>query len=614
METTAVAQKEMRENTDTSPEVVPNPFYKKNKKSDRARTDFAIADKIETVHAEYSVPFTLIQNLNSYKFLALDIDTDKIRYAVGKATGKDIHVAESGGQVLSVRENDLDKALHLTLANIKANHFKKGMKVHVSFYSPDITLKLVELPVMRKEKEIQGAIFLKLQTELARFSDDNIWRYERVESFEKEGQEFHRYIVLIVPKLIVNRYMNVLLRTGLKPETLIPRPVALINSYNRMMTDSGHDIIVDISYELTHLIGVHKGRIDFTRTLTSGAANLEAAVHTKKTVLMQPETFKVGEEPGIGKDGAIKPEAIRKVLKKRLRAISAQQNPVLQLFKNEIQNTIELLRKNSARDDKIRVCLTGYGIQKENLVGYLRNQISYPVFLLSPQLGNDLVMTYGEYSALIGAISGNKSPFNVVPDEYRSNAFYKQLNMVAAVAGFLVLTAITWQTHGVLKQVDEAGKELIELTRKYKKINPVQTEYLELRDKIKALDKENQQLKSVLQNPAPITRFMKLLSNETPQQIVLTEVSLRPYVDKKFLKKKNRKKKKNKSKKKIRPLYDYSVNISGYVNGDYLMSDVILINYVDRLKKLGFFKNIEVNDKTKRARTQKMTFDIKAQF
>ncbi len=589
-----------------------NPFYKGNTK----RTDNSVIpslEKVETVEAEFSGSLTFLQNINSHRFLAIDIDSDKIRYISGKISGKTISVSESDARVFPDRDHNSDKALHVTLANIKANAYKAGMKIHVSFYSPDITLKIFELPRMRKEKEIRGALYFKLQTDLPGFNDDNLWRYKALSTVEKDEGEFQRFLVLVVPRLIVEKYMNILLRTGLKPDTLVPRPIALVNTYGRMVCDPGHDVIVDISYELSHIISLNYSDIEFNRTLSTGAANLEAAVHDKKSVLMTPDTFKVGQDPGIGKEGALKPEAIRKALKIKLRALNAQQNPVLQLFKNEIQNSLEYLRSHTSGSKNLRLFLTGYGIQKENLIGYLKNQLNVPVFILTPRLGSDEPSRYGEFSAALGAISDTKNPFNVVPDEYKINALFKQLNILLFFLGALALTTVVYLTLDTRDKIEQTRTTLENLQVRYRQLNPVEVEYQAIKNNIKKVEGERNKLLGTIQNSTPLTDVMKMLSNETPEQIILTELRVFPNANQSLeRKKRNRKSKKNTSSSK--PAYRYNVRFSGFVNGDYLMSDVILINYLDRLKKVGFFKNINVSEKSKRNSSRKMSFEVKASF
>ncbi len=589
-----------------------NPFYKGN----IHRTDNSVIpslEKVETVEAEFSGTLTLFQKINSYKFLAIDIDSDKIRYISGKISGKAISVNESAARVFPDRDPNSDKALQVTLANIKANVYKAGMKIHVSFYSPDITIKIFELPKMRKEKEIRSALYFKLQTDLPGFNDDNLWRYKALDTLEKNEGEFQRFLVLVVPRLIVEKYMNILLRTGLKPDTLVPRPIALVNTYGRMVCDPGHDVIVDISYELSHIISLNYSDIEFNRTLSTGAANLEAAVHDKKSVLMTPDTFKVGQDPGIGKEGALKPEAIRKALKIKLRALNAQQNPVLQLFKNEIQNSLEYLRSHISGTKNLRLFLTGYGIQKENLIGYLKNQLNVPVFILTPRLGNEEPSRYGEFSAALGAISDTKNPFNVVPDEYKINSLFKQLNILLFFLGVFAMGTVSYLTLDTRAAIEQTQTSLETLQSRYQRLNPVEVEYQAIKKNIKKVENKRNKLLGAIENSSPLTDVMKMLSNETPEQIILTELRVFPNTSRSLERKKRSRKSKTRS-VSPKPVTKYDVRFSGFVNGDYLMSDVILINYLDRLKKVGFFKNIEVSEKSKRTSSQKMSFEVKASF
>ena len=145
-------------------------------------------------------------------------------------------------------------------------------------------------------------------------------------------------------------------------------------------------------------------------------------------------------------------------------------------------------------------------------------------------------------------------------------------------------------------------------TQQYKVLNPIEAEYIKSQEEIKKNDLEISKLKKQILTGSPITDLMRLFSNETPDQIRLRAINLNrisPVQLKNHINSSGTPAIANKDN-------FFIVRVSGEVSGDYLMSDVILINYMDRLRNLGYFKNIEVSDKLKKNHEHKMLFEFKA--
>jgi len=587
---------------------------KKNKKTGVEHTKHVALDpsllKFSSESADFYSPLTFSQNLNAYNFLSIDIDTDKIRYIAGKTNGTQIAVSEEGSQIISKSEEDRNKALKLTLDNLKTNVYKSGSKVNVSFFNPDVTIRQFTLPLMRKVSELKSAIFYKLQSELPGFSEQHKWRYKIIETIQDGDTSSQRIVVVVVPGDIITKYIEMFASAGLVPETLIPRTVALHQAFNHMVSNPSSDILVDISYEVTNINFHSKENLEFTRNISSGASNLEIAVHGSNVNILGPDSFEIKEEEGIGKKGALKAGMIRKALKIRVASLQTQQNPVLQVFKNELQNSIDHFNKMGTKNKIDRIFLTGYGIQKESLLSFLKNNMKLPVFVLAPKLqdisSSDL--KYGEYFSTLGAVVPANDEFNFVPSEFRKDRIFKRLNVLVSVLLGVSLLGMVYLTSLYNDSIENLDSKLSQATNKYEELHPTEVTYQGFKAEIVKLKARQRELLTRVNNKTTVVDVMRLVSRETPEHLVFTGFTL---VNSATIKSTKRGKKR-KSSKPTEGESEYYIQFSGFVNGDNLMSDIILINYVDHLKNLGYLKDINILNKVRNKRTKLVEFDIQA--
>jgi len=569
--------------------------------------------KFSEAEVNFFNKLSFTQQISAHNFIAFDIDTDKIRYISGKSAGKNILIKESGVYVFPSTEKDRNKALQLTLDNIKTNAYKSGYKVHVSFFSPDVSIRQFILPKMRKSTDLENAINYKLLSDLPGFNEKSHWKYRVLEEFVEGGSKQLRVVVLIVPGDVINNLISMFENTGLIPETIIPRSVALHQAFEKMVPDTQSDMLVDISYDSTHINYITDGNLQYTRSLATGAANLEVAVHDKKDKILGPDTFKMQEEEGISKSGALRPDKIRKSLQQRLKVLQVQQNPVLQLFKNELQHSSDHFDNLKQGRDVKRMFLTGYGIQKESLLSFLKNNMKIPVFVLSPKFkektSNNL--SNGQYFSTIGTVIDANNPFNLVPKEFRSHVMFKRLSYFVIVIMLLTFAGAFRLASLSNEKIDQLNTKLSEVQNQYNLLNPIEVEYQQYSTGIKKVKDEQKNLLNAVVPAGPVVEIMRVISNETPEQIILESITLSQYGRSLLTAPKRKGRIKSKD---TAAQFENTLTLEGSVNGDYIMSDVILINFVDHLKNLGLFKNIEITDKDKKNSKQRMSFQIKANF
>lgn len=97
---------------------------------------------------------------------------------------------------------------------------------------------------------------------------------------------------------------------------------------------------------------------------------------------------------------------------------------------------------------------------------------------------------------------------------------------------------------------------------------------------------------------------MRLLSNLTPKQIRLNA----------FVFRKIQSESKMVNQEELKKLPKYGVTIEGEIVGDFVNGDVILINFINSLNNLKFFKKIHLDHKERDQQNNKINFGLTMEF
>ena len=550
-------------------------------------------------------PLSIGRRLQAHKGLAFDIDTDKVRDLEFFRSGKHIQVKSGGVRQFPTEEIDRMKALRITLDSLKAKLYKPGMIIFASFFSPDIHQRQIVIPKISKKYDLRKAIYYKNEAELPNFNEKSVWTYDILEEFEEEGAVKLRILINVVPGDQVKQYLDIFTDAGLKPDHLIPRPMALRSAYLAMVKNPGSDILIDISYDYTQICYFCKGKLEFVRNVAIGSYNLELAVHGSNQSGAAPppqneDYFLKEMQEGSGSH-------IRKRLLKRVRDLQNKQNPVLQMFLSEILRSIEFFQTQKNGEQAKRILLTGYGLRKESILPYLRNRLNIPLVLLMPQLeaGEENSRNFGEYFAAVGVALQERKGFNLVPQEFRQRELYRNVNIILAFLLFFSLAGGGYYTYREDQLFQQKTKLLHQYQKQYQDLNPVERIYKNFANQIYQTKQEEKKLIAFREKQPPLLNVLRLFSNETPQEIRLRSLQFGKYTGKAITRKKG---------KVVKENYPYQINVAGVVKGDFLLGDVTLINFIDRLANLGYFKKIKLIHKEKNPKLKTIEFEFMTFF
>ncbi len=527
-----------------------------------------------------SLPF--IKLLSAEKCLALDIDMDKIRFIIVNKSGDSIDVRKWGVQTFPSDEANRFRAMQKALEFIKSHFYKTGMDVHASIFSPEQNIRQVILPKMKKKSDLDKAIFYKNKSEIQNFDEKSSWSYDVLQEFKEDGIDKLRVQILVVPGSIIASYLSVFEKTGLEVKTLIPRPMALQEAYNRMLDKPARDLLIDVSYDFTQIFYLNNGRLEYVRNMGIGARNLEATIKDSEAV-EKTDSHKSVRDEFDGKAGG---SLLRNRLIGKINDLETKQNPVLHEFFSEILRFMAFLQ---GRENKLyidRIFVTGYGIRKESLIPYLRSRLNMPVFVLAPQFVSKVRKTleYGEFSSTIGAALQTGKQCNMLPPAYKRRMAFIKYNWLLAATCFVTFFAFSFNTVDHYKKNLDKRQIVESYELKYSKYDAFEKRYKTYADRIANIKIEKSELAGVVENSAPIVQILQIFSNETPPEIRLQKIGFR-HVDLK-----NKKLLKDNLSK-----YKYQIDVTGYLKKTDLTDDVALVNFINHLKDLKFFKDIQIS-------------------
>ncbi len=553
-----------------------------------------------------SLPF--FSKLSAKNALAIDIGTDRLYYSVVKKHKGNIQVKKWGVEELPSDEVDRYRSIEIALKYVQSNVYRNGMSVFVGFFSPDINIRQIVLPKL-KTSELKKSIQYKNKTDLPNYTEDFIWDYQILETFVENDAEKVRVLVTVVPSDIIDIHLDLLKRAGLKPDRLIPRPFALLSLYNRVVNHFGNDVLIDIGTDSTQICFIIDGKLRFVRNFAIGSNNLKKAIvngngaNNGDGYNEDLDTAEMIESERT--DPEDEGQNIRDRLLKKVQKLKTKQNPLLQVLLSEILRSLEYFRGSKNEYPISKVFLSGSGLNIESVFPFLKNRINYPLLLLSPKFSSksDLAIEYAEFSASVGIGLISDRKFDVLPEEFRTKELFKNLNALIVVLMIFSWAFFGYHTYLKTEQLRQNNAQIMQIEQQYDRLNPVEQVYQDILAQISTVEREKIKLLTPVKANPQLIEVMKLFSNETPQEIRLTSLEFSRYTSPKTNTGRN---KNSEGAENFR----YHINIAGRITGDYLMGDVMLINFINHLDDLQYFKKIRLVNKRKQADKQRFEFQL----
>ena len=537
---------------------------------------------------EFYKKLNIFKRLNARKFLSFDIDPDKIRYTYGLKSGKEIQIKGWGIQKFQADEKDRKKALQIALENIRSKVYSNGIETSVGIFSPEINIRQISLPKIKKESDLKNALEYKNRTDLPNYRENTIWSYEILNEYEKEGTTYYTILVTSAPYELIYEYIHIFDYAKIQISNIFPRPASIQASYRKIVKKPRRDLVINVGYDLTQMCFFKEGHLEFTRNVSIGSRNLEVSIHTPGETERGGRGERGDEQKSISTDST---SLLRDRLKSKISDLKTKQNPVLHTFFSEILRCMAYIQGRDLNQYIDRVFISGYGVRKESLIPYLRSRLNIPLFVLAPQFEkhDKRTVKYGGFFTTLGnSLQVNKS-FNLLPDFYIARKIFRKLNRMLIVIILLLcafLTYVSLEQKHLIQQKENLKAQYI---KEYEQLNPFEGMYKELQKQIAEVNTKNTELQDYVDSRPPIIKVMQYFSNQTPKNIRLEKLE--------FHKLKDDNVSDEGAEASFKTEYQYQIDISVTVMTDALLRDVTLINFIDRIIDSGFFKRVELLNK-----------------
>lgn len=582
----------------TTSDTAKAPASDTQKKSDKKETSPSNTLKLKqseidslTIFNEFNTKLNFANRIKARPCLALDIDNDKICYIKIKKSGENIQVEKCGIQTLDTGM-DRFRAIQLTLTNLKSRIYKHGMRVYVSFFSPDINIRQVIVPKTKKKSDLESAIFFKNQNDLPNFNSESIWNYQILEEFSADGVKKLKVLVTAIPYEVVRMYMEILISIGLTPEKLVPRPLAVTTAYNSMIHEPDNDLVVVISTFFTQIYYFRNGKLQFFRNAALGVSNIQKAMEEKSngSLSANEEPSKLSER----KESLLETDissAIKERLLKKVKESKSEENAVIKTLYSEIKRSIDYINLNYPTEKIKRTFVTGSGIQVKEIMAYLQKQSNDSIVLLKPQFSTTEINTnrYGEYFTALGTSLQVGKEFDTIPSQYKTSQVFKNVNMLLTAFLFLSIAGAVFVSYFQKYDFIKNQNILAQLGRQYQVLNPIQTKYNDMVVKYNEVNLQKTKLQGFVKKNPQLMEVLRLFSNETPPFIILNEMNFEAYAPPRSG---------QKSRGDVKS-YKYQITLIGQIKSDFQMGDVVLINFMNRLNDLKYFEEIKLTNKRK---------------
>jgi Tfp pilus assembly PilM family ATPase len=550
---------------------------------------------------DLSKPLTLQQNLNAKTYLAIDISTDRIYYAAIKKNNSSIQILDWGGKKLSGENVNRFNSTLIALQYIKSKALRFNMVVHVSFLSSDTHIRQIIIPDL-PSAELKKSILYKNKVDIPNFAEDDVWHYQMLEKITEHNTKKCKVLVTVVPQKVIQNFMNLLIRAKLKPDVLIPRSYALSSIYGYYSTKPGNDVLLDISSEISQICLFVDGKLNFIRNFALGAINIDHVI--KSTNNTSPKSNLL--EPGNPEQNKISVQSknIRERLLDKVQRVQGKQDSILHTMNGEILRSLEYFKNNLKNGKLSTIIVTGIGIKAVTVLPYFKKNLNHPIKLLSPNFttSNEAPAAFAEYTCALGVALYDDKTRNLVPAEFKKKEIFKNLNIILTLLFIFFIGLAIPVTKGVYSKINANKDVLSNLKDTYLRVNPAEKEHEEILRQLAQIGSEKAALLNEVTRNPEVIQILKLFSNEVPKDIKFSGLRISHFKPENG----NTPNTSNNSK--------FKIDVVGQVIQDYTMGDVVLINFINHLSDLSFFKDIKVSKKMKVPERKMFEFELTLLF
>jgi type IV pilus assembly protein PilM len=559
----------------------------------------------------------------SSEIISIEIDSSFIRILHIREIKNKYHIISWAEQPLNDKKMDRSVAIMLAIRNTIDLKVLRRLKVVLSLFGPEIIIRTITVPQL-KGNELKEAVFWKNQKEVLNFSEESLWDFQVISEVNEEDKKQLNVLTIITQEHYVSKYLEMLKEIDVYPKKVIVKPIALTLAFNKLINRTAiinkNLLVVDIGRESSILCFYRHMKLEFVRTIAFGSNMIDQTLNQPiilkdKQIMLDPKKITIFKRRhGIliellqGTDKTYFP----------FNQLYKFMQPALQMFVNELKRSLAYYQSNYNADEINTIFITGSGCNLKNLDKYLTHQINIPVNLIAPSFPSIVSGTYVpgfEFTACFGATQSNNEKFNFIPKEIRMELKYQKYQKILILLAVLIFIILGYFSNGVLDELSRYKKATEIINVNYQKIHASQVEYDRYKNEINQIEQRLNNINQKLKIDNKICEVLKIISNYIPDDIVLssinyierkvTELEVKPGKNGKINKQNQKKGKKEKTGVFI---------IDGIVYRNFISADITLIDFITKLKKSNYFKDVSLANQRKKIEENVFQFKIECQM
>ncbi len=480
----------------------------------------------------------------------------------------------------------------------------------------DVSVRLLKMPKVSR-KEIHEALLWKNKKELHFFNDaPTVLHYVILDDDALNSTGEFRVLVMAVKEERIRQHLDILTRARLEPVKLIIRAAAKWALVRQMRNMPQPCLMIDVGQDHTELTFFEEDTLYFARDISIGGQHFTNAltqtifVDNQSHVLLPEEAEAVKHDVGLLSATASGTTSHGIPYSE----VAVLMRPIAEKLAQEIKLSIDYYKENFKTSKLQSVQVTGNGIRMKRLVEFLASHLTLPVdvvqplaFLpVAPSVGGEQRARMTSFLNAIGATMGGAADMNFLPkDRIRDRKMNRIASWIFSLNFVLVvLIAIS----GFLNRMREESldQERAALETSLTSLRPQQEAYDKLLVTGEQLDTRIQKLRVETATDSTTVSLLKMLSNLTPEEIVLNEIRWGSgFNETEALRQRTA------AAMNMATLAgDSTLAIQGIVYKDLFYADMHLLNFISGLEQTKLFSSVELREKDRDPKTEEVTFTI----
>ncbi len=451
------------------------------------------------------------------------------------------------------------------------------------------------------KKELTEAVRWAVRKDLP-FEIENAELDYQILGMKKPGAvEKIEVAALVTPQPVVDKSLQLFRNINATPAKLTAAPVAIWSVISRLKTAARTCILViEIGATRSHMVFINKGRADFHREIpTAGNEMIEAITSTffygsGHQNISSEKAIHILSEYGIltaAECASIESEI-------PLRDIQINLRPVIDRLLKEVRRSIDYYRSKYKIGQIDRIYLSGGGALVKNLHTFLSDELESEVRVLNPfavagiqkwERFPQLQQLAPQFTVALGLAIDNFAGLNLLPAElkgaYRLRKTKKIINWMGS---FSMLVLLLFSSY-VTIQKSQFSDNIHLLQQQYQELQPVRQRYLQLSKRIDGIKKQISAYSLGGRVKSTAATHLKAISHLITPGIALSSVVIEPEMMVT----------EGKEAKEVESGHE-KIMLSGLAHADQAREGLNLADFLLKLEKAGYFKDIKMMNRSMR--------------